>query len=137
MVPKPGNYNENDLKIIAKSKKTTQIVISNFNDLKIHNAIEEVMGLFRDLNKYLEMNKPWKLLKQDVKDSMAATTLYVSINALYVGTQLLHPIMPRKTLEILNMLGFPNINILNETFDVLKPNNVIGQGKSPFPRIEQ
>ena len=137
MVPEPEDYNENDLKIIAKSKKTIQNVIANFNNLKIHDAIEEVMSLFRDLNKYLEINKPWKLLKGDPHNSIAATTLYISINALYVGTQLLHPVMPRKTLEISNMLGVSNITILNEEFDILKPNNGIGEGKSPFPRIEE
>ena len=137
MVPEPGDYNENDLKIIAKSKKTIQNVIANFNNLKIHNAIEEVMSLFRDLNKYLEINEPWKLLKQDSDSLIAATTLYISINALYTGTQLLHPIMPKKTLEISNMLGASDINIINEEFDILKPNNVIGEGKSPFPRIEE
>ena len=95
------------------------------------------MSLFRDLNKFLEINEPWKLLKQDSDNLIAATTLYISINALYIGTQLLHPIMPKKTLEISNMLGVSEINIINEEFDILKPNNAIGEGRSPFPRIEQ
>ena len=71
---------------------------------------------------YLEINEPWKLLKQDSDSLIAATTLYISINALYTGTQLLHPIMPKKTLEISNMLGASDINIINEEFDILKPN---------------
>ena len=30
-----------------------------------------------------------------------------------------------------------DINIINEEFDILKPNNAIGEGRSPFPRIEE
>jgi len=137
IIPKPGNYNEYDLSIITKSKDTIQITLSNFNDLKIHNAIENVMSLFRDLNKYLEIGEPWKLLKKNSKDPIASTTLYVAINALYVGTQLLHPIMPKKTLEISNILGSIDIQPISETFDILKYNTSIGKGQSPFPRIEQ
>ena len=46
-------------------------------------------------------------------------------------------VRPKKTLEISNILGASDINIINEEFDILKPNNVIGEGKSPFPRIEE
>ena len=137
IIPKANDYNELDLNIITKAKKTIQITKMNFNNLKIHNAIESVMSLFRDLNKYLETNEPWKLLKNDSSNLRAATTLYVSINALYIGNQLLHPIMPKKTLQIANMLGQDSINTINGTFDSLKAATKIGSGQSPFPRIEE
>ena len=94
------------------------------------------MGLFRDLNKYLEINKPWKLLKQDSDSLIAATTLYISINALYIGTQLLHPVMPTKVDLILEMLGQ---NCPTNIFDVelIAAGTKLGNGKSPFPRIDK
>ena len=137
IIPISSDYNENDLNIIAKSKETIQSSITNFNNLKIHNAIEEVMSLFRELNKYLEISAPWKLLKQDPASLIASNTLYISINALYIGTQLLHPIIPRKTLEIANMLGMGKIESVNQSFGLLISGNQIGDGKSPFPRIDQ
>ena len=45
--------------------------------------------------------------------------------------------MPRKTLEISNILGSKIIKPLSETFDVLKHSTPLGDGKSPFPRIEE
>ena len=94
------------------------------------------MSLFRDLNKYLEINKPWKILKQDSNNLIAATSIYISINALFTGTQLLHPVMPKKTLEISSMLGINKIISITQNFDILKPKSEIGSGKSPFPRIQ-
>jgi len=137
VIPEASDYNELDLNIIKKAKETIQSTIMNFNNLKIHNAIESVMSLFRELNKYLEINEPWKLLKNGDDDLRAATTLYISINALYIGNQLLHPVMPKKTLQIANMLGANSINTIDGTFDLLKASTKIGLGQSPFPRIDE
>ena len=136
-IPVPTDYSDYDLNVIVKSKNTIQNTILNFRDLKIHNAIESVMGLLRELNKYLEINEPWKTLKNNPKNNTASNTLYIAINALYIGTQLLHPIMPRKTLEISKILGSEIIKPISEIFDILTPGTSLGDGKSPFPRIEE
>jgi len=136
IIPAPSDYNKDDLHIITITKKIIDSSTSHFENLKIHNAIEEVMKLFRNLNKYLEINEPWKILKKDPSNLAATTSIYVSINALCIGTQLLHPVMPRKTLEISKILGLGDFNQLHQSFDVLKPGVKIGEGKSPFPRIQ-
>jgi len=135
-IPKPGDYNDNDLKVITATKESIQNSNSNFQNLKIHNAIEEVLKLFRILNKYLEINEPWKVLKEEPHNLTATTSIYVSINALFIGNQLLHPIMPKKTLEISKILGKKEFTKFNDTFDILEPGIKLGDGKSPFPRIE-
>ncbi len=136
VIPAPENYNKHDLEIITKAKNTIENTMNNFDNLKIHDAIEGIMKLLRSLNKYLEINEPWKILKKDPKNIKAANSIYVSINALYVGTQLLHPIMPRKTTEISNVLGIEKITKLNRKFDILSPGTQIGEANSPFPRIQ-
>ena len=135
IIPTPSNYEDQDLHIIAKVKEIKQNSILEFQNLKINRAIEEIMKLFRSLNKYLEITEPWKILKQDPKNSTATTSIYVSINALCIGTQLLYPVMPKKTQEISQILGLENFDILDERFDTLKPGIKLGEGKSPFPRI--
>ena len=94
------------------------------------------MKLLRKLNKYLEINEPWKVLKNDPENVDATNSIYVSINALCIGNQLLHPIMPKKTTEISNVLGIKTIKELNENFEILNPGTKIGEGNSPFPRIQ-
>ena len=136
VVPEPGDYTEDDLNVIAIAKSTIDSTLRNFEHLKIHDAIEDILKLLRSLNKYLEINEPWKILKKEPNNVKATNSIYVSINALYIGTQLLHPIMPRKTTEISNVLGIEKIQHLNRNFDILKPGTKIGKSNSPFPRIQ-
>ena len=136
IIPQPGDYNEHDLNIIGAAKKTIENTILNFENLKIHDAIEEIMKLLRSLNKYLEINEPWKILKADPDNIDATNSIYISINALYIGNQLLHPIMPKKTMEISKILGIEKIKELNRKFDILIPGTTVGEANSPFPRIQ-
>ena len=39
--------------------------MNNYNTLKLHDAIEETMNIFRNINKYLEDKAPWKTVKTD------------------------------------------------------------------------
>ena len=111
IIPEPGDYTEPDLNVIAIAKSTIDNTLRNFEQLKIHDAIENILKLLRSLNKYLEINEPWKILKKEPNNIKATNSIYVSINALYIGTQLLHPIMPRKTTEISNILGITAIYV--------------------------
>ena len=44
---------------------------------------------------------------------------------------------PELIVDIKNIPGIKEINQVNDdSFDVLKPGNKIGDGKSPFPRIQ-
>ena len=101
----------------------------------MHNAIKLNIELFRNLNKYLELKSPWKSIKKDSdnKDD-AASTLYISIEILRIGTVLISPVMPEKAKELFNYLNLKNIydysfGYLKSGHKILKPNNM-------FPKIE-
>ena len=113
-----------------------QAVKNSFNELKIHDAIEQTFTMIRKVNAYLEKKSPWKTIKEDdSQKGSAATTLTLSAEILRISTQLLHPIMPEKTNSILNILGCTSIPSLNTSLETLKPNTELGEGKTPFPRI--
>jgi hypothetical protein len=44
--------------------------------------------------------------------------------------------MPERTKVILTILGAHEIPLENTTFGELKAGTLLGEGKSPFPRIE-
>jgi methionyl-tRNA synthetase len=136
-IPESGAYDEIDLALISIAKTTPQKVGENIDDLKLHDALENTMAMIRNVNKYLEMRAPWKLIKEDKSQgSVAATTLAVSADVLRIGSQLLNPIMPERTKVILTILGAHEIPLENTTFGELKAGTLLGEGKSPFPRIE-
>ena len=90
----------------------------------------------RKINKYLEVKSPWKSIKLDSSQkSVAATTMYISADLLRICTQLLNPIMPNKTINILNMLGSKLIPLNDYSTNLIKVGQKLGDGKSPFPRI--
>ena len=135
-IPESGDYDETDLKLIGEAKSTPQIVSSLIQELKIHEALENIMSLLRKINRYLEVKAPWKSIKEDdLQGGSAATTLALSADVLRIGSQLLNPVMPEKTNTILNILGANSISLSDTTVGLLEVGSSIGKGKSPFPRI--
>lgn len=135
-IPESGNYDEVDLELLEEAKTTPQSVNNLIQELKIHDALETTLSLLRKINRYLEVKAPWKSIKEDsTQGGSAATTLALSADVLRIGSQLLNPVMPEKTTAILNILGAGTIPLNETNIGLLKPGSVLGEGKSPFPRI--
>ncbi len=134
--PEPGNYDNKELEIITKAKAIPATVDKNMKNMKIHDALESAFSLIRLINKYLELKKPWKLVKEN-KDpkSPAATCLYLSAELLRISALLLKPIMPSKTKITLSALS--QSDIMSREFGQLIPNSKIKSPGSLFPRIEE
>ena len=136
-IPDFYQYDEIDLEIISSVKSITIRVCEDFEQLKIDKGIESILSMIRKINQFLEIKQPWKLLKSNNADiKIASTTLYISIEILRIGSQLLYPIMPKKCKEILSILGAGNLEINNFNYGLLSPGQKIGVSNSPFPRID-
>ena len=129
-IPEPSQYNDLDLELIAEAKTRPNQVLKEYNNLKIHDAIESTMKLFRSLNKYLELKEPWKY---EGNEKTTGTTLFIAINILIMGTKLINPIMPNKTNKLLKQLNTTNINDIS--FDMIQPGEKIELCNNLFPRI--
>ena len=104
--------------------------------LKIHDALEKIFSLIREINKYLEIKQPWKSIKTDKSPgSSASTCLYVSAELLRISSELLIPFMPEKAKTALKYLSQPVTN--NLEFGLLKPDTIIKNPGALFPRIEE
>ena len=137
MCPEPGYYGEVENNIINFSNKVISEVDHNMQQLKIHDALECILSLIREINKYLEIKQPWKLIKVDKSQkSEAATSLYVAAELLRISSALLYPYMPEKANLTLASLSQTDINH-NLEFGQLKPNMIIKSPGALFPRIEE
>ena len=133
-IPEVGEYDNNDLELIANVKKTSVLIFDDYNNLKIHNAIENSISLFRLVNKFLEVKQPWKTVKDDCNQkTITATTLYLSAEILRIGSIFLFPVMPTKTQLVLNDLNFNNNYDIS--FGILKENTKISFTHNLFPKI--
>ena len=131
LIPEKDNFDKMDLKLIEEIKKLYDLSIGNYNKLKIHDAIENTISIFRKLNKYLEDKSPWKTIKED--KLLAGTTLYITIECLRIGTILLYPIIPEKSKLVLDSINCKPDD--NASFGLLKTNTKIEIVKNIFPRI--
>ena len=99
--------------------------------MRINEAIEEVMQFIRNVNKYMEKNAPWELVKED-KES-AGRVLYTAAEAIRIGAVLLLPVMPNRVSILLNTL---NSKKSDYNWGNLTPGGILKNHKPLFPRIK-
>ena len=135
-IPLPGDFKNHDLETVANTKKLSKIIIENMNTLKIHDAIENTLNILRSINRYLELKKPWKTVKDDdAQKSDAATTLYIAAELLRIASCFLYPVMPNKTSRIIEALDSKSLNF-DTTFGILRSDNQLKTISNIFPRID-
>ena len=76
--------------VSACRDKTAQ----KMEDLKIADAITEIMNLFKRCNKYIDETMPWALAKDEEKLPRLSTVLYNLVDSICVGASLLRPFLP-------------------------------------------
>ncbi|MFL2983575.1 MAG: methionine--tRNA ligase [Candidatus Neomarinimicrobiota bacterium] len=131
VIPKPKSLSNIDLDIEKKGKDVSKLVHGLVDDMRLNDAIEEIMQFIRIVNKYMEANAPWKMVKED--KVAAGTILYTAGEALRLGAVLLSPIMPSRTATLLDAL---NVKGKNQSWGGLEPGRTLKDHDPLFPRIK-
>ncbi|MCC8081339.1 MAG: methionine--tRNA ligase [Lachnospiraceae bacterium] len=84
---------------------TRDRVSSKMADLRVADAITEVMTLFKRCNKYIDETEPWVLAKDEAKQARLATVLYNLVESISIGANLISSFMPETAQKILVMLN--------------------------------
>lgn len=113
-------------------------VLRNIENIKLHQAIWEVMQLVRRINRYIEETVPFKLWKTD--KAAAGAVLYNSLESLRIVAVYLHPIMPEKMAALLEQLNWHIDGALDWSqhtkWGLLNPGTPLKPGTHLFPRID-
>ena len=82
-------------------------VLDFYLGYQFHQALDEIIGFVRAINKYADERAPWKLAKSDdVNDKNAlATSLATMLEGLRLANELLAPVMPGVHEKICQCLG--------------------------------
>jgi methionyl-tRNA synthetase len=131
VVPAPGELSADDQLIMAQGAALDAKVRGLLLDYKVDAAINEIMNLIRAVNKYMEMQAPWKLAKTD--RPAAGRVLYVATEALRLSAVLLRAVMPEKAERVLEILGAKDSGL---TWGGLKAGTKLEAHPPLFPRIE-
>ena len=117
-----------------KIKLNSQILVKNVEEkmesMKINEAIEDIMQFVRSVNKYLELNAPWQMVKIDKIN--AGNTLYVAGEALRISAILLSPVMPSRTSLLLEAFNAKKSTL---NWGELQSGSIIKDHSPLFPRL--
>jgi methionyl-tRNA synthetase len=130
-LPDPGDPTAAEREIQDESRQTVQQVRTLIDAMRINEAIETTLQFIRGVNRYMEQQAPWKLVKTDLP--AAGRVLYTAAEALRIGAQLLAPVMPNRTSTVLDTLGAETSEVV---WGGLTPGTRLKPHSPLFPRID-
>jgi methionyl-tRNA synthetase len=80
-------------------------VVDKMSTLHAADALNEIFGIFRRCNKYIDETEPWALAKDEAKSDRLSTVLYNLVESIAIGASLLEPFMPETAEKIVAQLG--------------------------------
>ena len=112
-------------------------VTAKMDELKISNALDEIMNIFRRANKYIDETMPWALAKDEAKQDRLATVLYNLHESIIIGSSLLANFMPATCEKIFNVLKTKQRDLSEiETFGLYKETVLEEKAVQLFPRLD-
>lgn len=103
-VPEPGALGEADQALLARVAAGFETVGDLLDAVKLRRALDEAMGLAREVNVYLD-EAPWFSVVKEDKEA-AARTVYTALQAINYLKVLLAPFLPFTAQQLHEMLGF-------------------------------
>ena len=103
-VPQPGDLDDLDRDILARTEAGFQSVAELIEAVRLKAALEEAMSIARSANVYLDNKAPWFQIKQDRE--AAATTVYVILQVVDNLKILFAPFLPFTSQRLHEMLGY-------------------------------
>ena len=130
LIPDKGEQTSSEEEIIKSAEALLNGMSNKIKEMKINDSIEDIMKFVRSINKYMEEQKPWKLVKDDKVG--AGTVLYTAGESMRVATILLSPVMPNRCAEVLHTFN----SGMSLKWGGLKPGVKLNDHETLFPRIQ-
>jgi methionyl-tRNA synthetase len=103
-VPTPGELNDADRALIAKSEAAFATVGDALGRVRFKEALNLAVDVARAANIYLQITEPWKTIKID--RARAATSLFVALRVIDNLKTLFYPFLPFSSNELHKQLGY-------------------------------
>jgi methionyl-tRNA synthetase len=125
-----------ELNLKEKALEVLPRIRRNIDELRVSDALEEIVQLARYANKYIDVSEPWVLFKDETKTEVLNHVLYQLVETIRFMAVLLQPFIPETASNIANQLNIQNLSFesLNE-FGVY-PTQTLGKGTPLFERYD-
>jgi methionyl-tRNA synthetase len=133
IIPEPSKKTEHCDAFISEFKNLMSGIEQKIYDFELNKALDDIMKMIRNTNKYMEDTAPWKLIKED--KALCGAVLYNALESVRICSILLSPVIPKKFEEIKDVFNGEIPSVLE--FGKLEPGKKINKAVSLFPKIEK
>lgn len=138
LVYAPKEKEEIDEELINLVKNLKNKVEEKMTELKINDAISEIMEVYKRCNKYIDETTPWILAKDESKEERLKTVLYNLLESIRTATVLLQAFLPETADKIFNQLNTQNRTIDSiDNFDGMDDGIKLNSPEPLFQRIDK
>jgi methionyl-tRNA synthetase len=113
-----------------------EAVRDGLDRVELTHALDEIWRRIKLLNRYVQDEEPWQLVKDESQADRLDQTLYGLAEGLRVVSVLLHPFMPTSAERLLEALGRPDLSLEEAHLGAVGGGARIGELGQLFPRIE-
>ena len=134
---KPSKLSKEDEEYRSFILNSVKEVDKKMDELRVGDAIEVIMELFRRCNKYIDETAPWALAKDDANKERLNEVLFNLLEGIRIGSVLLAPFMPETSEKVFKQLNTKETSYdsLNE-FGAYECNQVTDTTEVLFQRID-
>ncbi|MBE7011776.1 MAG: methionine--tRNA ligase [Ruminococcaceae bacterium] len=136
VIPASDASTEFDADLIKTCEDAKNKAESLMNDLRVADALGEIIGIANRANKYIDETMPWALAKDESKRDVLGKVMYNLAEAIRFIASLISPFMPETGEKIAKQLSFDNLEFDSLTFGNLKAETKIGEATPLFARID-
>lgn len=134
-VSRPETLENTDHALLEEIDRKVASYENAFEGLELREGAREAMEVVRLVNKYIDSNAPWRLVREDKK--AFSRVLYVVFDALRRASVLLYPIIPEAAGKMLESMGFEatSLNLKEAKEYGIKPQMELKEIEPLFPRM--
>lgn len=125
-----------ELSLQEKALEVLPNMRKSMDELKVADALEEVVKLARFANKYIDVSEPWALMKNPDKQDVLDHVLYHLLETIRYVAILLQPFIPETSKKIAAQVGFTDLSFKSlETFGQYQA-QTLGKAEVLFERYD-
>lgn len=125
-----------ELSLEEKALEVLPLMRKHFDQLKVADALEEVVKLARFANKYIDVSEPWALFKNEEKQDVLDHVLYHLLETIRYVAILLQPFIPETSAKIAKQVGLTDLSFESlETFGIYEA-QTLGKPEVLFERYD-
>ena len=133
-VPKLYKTSIKDEKVLKSLKEAPAKIGKSIESYKFKEALQEVLNLCREGNKYLADNEPWKL--KNIDEERTSSILYISIQICASLSILCEPFLPFTAIKMKKVLNLKDLHWDQAIEHNIKEGSKINKPELLFVKIE-